>query len=117
MNTCKGKNSPFTPLSDEPEPENTTCPAIGYQSFSICAPVEVRPFAIAGEARTSCCEQPVIKPGRDVCPGEINGACYFTISQTICVEVPVEFGAETIVGDASVECLGASEENLCADYE
>ena len=38
--------------------------------------------------RRSCCYA-----GKITCDGERNGSCVFTISQDICVAVPVEFGA------------------------
>lgn len=38
-----------TTLNDTP-----TCPAIGYQSASICVPVTVTPFAQTGIATTKC---------------------------------------------------------------
>ena len=113
----EGANSPITPRTDEPELENTTCPAVGYHSFSICAPVEVRPFAEAGETITKCCGAATITPGDYSCPGEVNGSCFFTISQKICVEVPIVFGATTIVGDAAVECLQSSDTDICYDCE
>ena len=52
-------------------------------------------------------------PGRVVCEGIRSGACVFTISQDFCVSVPVEFGAEATVGEAYVNCGGASAEDIC----
>lgn len=73
--------------------ENQTCPAIGYQSASICVPVTVTPYAQTGVTTTKCCGTPVVTPGIAVCGGIKNGSCAFTITQDICVAVPVEFGA------------------------
>ncbi len=50
-----------------------------------------------------------------VCSGVKNGSCAFTISQNICVQVPVEFGATAQVGDAYVNCSGATAEDICTD--
>ncbi|MCL2462295.1 MAG: hypothetical protein FWF44_06475 [Defluviitaleaceae bacterium] len=100
-----------------PEPEDKTCPAIGYQSLSICAPVKVEPFAKPGATTTKCCGKPIVKPGIELCPGEKKGACYFTITQKLCVEVPVEFGAVATVGDPSVDCIDASELDICSDCD
>ena len=102
---------------DETEQENQTCPAVGYQRVSVCAPVEVKPFAIPGATRTTCCGKPVIKPGKATCHGDRNGSCFFTISQKLCIEVPVEFGANTVVGDTFVKCLGVSQEDTCNDCD
>ncbi|MEG2002786.1 MAG: hypothetical protein RR107_06820, partial [Clostridia bacterium] len=83
-------------------------PAVGYQSASICVPVTVTPFATTGATRTKCCGNPVVTSGKNTCGGIKNGACSFTISQDICVAVPVSFGAAAVVGDTFVNCNGAS---------
>ncbi|MEG0214971.1 MAG: hypothetical protein RR685_02355 [Hungatella sp.] len=92
-----------------------TCPAVGYQSASICVPVTVTPFAKTGVTFTKCCGNPVVVPGRNTCEGVKNGACAFTISQDICVAVPIEFGAVATVGDTFVHCNGASADDICSD--
>lgn len=53
--------------------------------------------------------------GKYTCNGVKNGQCVFTISQDICVEVPVEFGAVAAVGDTYVACNGASADEICPD--
>ena len=93
--------------------ETPTCPAVGYQSASICVPVTVTPFAQTGITTTKCCGSPVVTSGREVCNGVRNGSCVFTISQDICVAVPVEFGAVASVGDSSTSCNGASDQDIC----
>lgn len=93
--------------------QTPTCPAIGYQSASICVPVTVTPYAQTGIATTKCCGSPVVSSGRDICTGVRNGSCFFTISQDICVAVPVEFGAVASVGDSYVSCNGASDTDIC----
>lgn len=97
--------------------ESQTCPAVGYQAASICVPVTVTPFAQTGTTVTKCCGSPVVIPGREVCGGVKNGSCFFTISQDICVAVPVEFGAVATVGDSYVSCNGASENDICTSCE
>lgn len=56
----------------------------------------------------------MVTPGLEVCGGAKNGSCFFTISQDICVAVPVEFGAVASVGDTFVSCNGSSETDICA---
>lgn len=112
MSECTNCNGTFieTALS---EPADKTCPAVGYQKLSICVPVSVTPFAKTGNTKTKCCGDAVVVPGEKPCPGKKNGVCAFTISQTICVEVPVEFGAVSTVGDTYVECLATSADDIC----
>ena len=51
--------------------------------------------------------------GKVTCAGEKNGSCVFTITQDICVAVPVEFGATATVGDTFVSCNAASADDIC----
>ena len=97
--------------------DNETCPATGFQSVEVCVPVTVTPFAHPNPTITKCCGEPVVEAGDTTCAGNKNGVCTFTITQTLCVEVPVLFGAEAVVGDTFVNCLGASEKSChsCSD--
>ena len=95
--------------------ENQTCPTVGYQAASICVPVTVTPYANAGATVTKCCGEATVIPGRQICAGVKNGTCSFTLSQNICVAVPVDFGASATVGEAFVECLGLSAQEICTD--
>lgn len=99
-----------------PEPDQS-CPTVGYQSASVCVPVTVTPFAIVGTTVTKCCGDPVVTVGRNSCGGTKNGSCNFTITQDICVAIPVSFGATATVGDTFVNCLGASAEDICEDCD
>ena len=99
-----------------PEDENKTCPATGFQLLSACVPVTVTPFAKAGPTITKCCGDADISSGAVTCPGKKNGSCTFTISQKLCIEVPVSFGAIANVGDTFVNCLRSSAE-ICKDCE
>lgn len=90
-----------------------TCPATGFQPATVCVPVTVTPFATALPTTTFCCGRPTVTPGATTCPGTINGSCRFTITQAICVAVPVEFGARATVGAPSVVCGTATREDVC----
>ena len=89
-----------------------TCPAIGYQKASVCVPVTVTPFAKPGDTKTFCCGEPVITEGIEPCEGKVGGSCSFTITQNICVAVPVEFGAVSKVGDTTVTCGETSSKDI-----
>ncbi len=88
---------------------------MAYQLSSVCVPVTVTPFAKAGTTVTKCCTKPTVTAGENTCSGIKNGQCVFTVSQDICVEVPVEFGATATVGDTYVACNGASADDICPD--
>lgn len=89
--------------------ENSTqklpgCPAVGSQTATICLPVTVKPYALTGKAKLECCGKPVIAPACKKCHGIPNGKCEYTISQTIRVDLPVEFGATVATGETFVDC-------------
>jgi len=87
-----------------------TCDAVGHKMVDISIPVSVTPFARVGTITTRCCGEPTITPGINV-PSGPSTNCDFTISQRICVEVPVEFGATVTPGEEHVECTGEGCEN------
>jgi len=97
------------------DPLASTCPAVGYQTADVCVAVTVTPSADTGTPVTQCCGDPVVTPGRNTCSGTKKGACVFTISQRVCVAVPVTFGATATPGDTYVECVAASADDLCSD--
>jgi len=92
------------------------CESVGYQPATVCVPVTVTPFANPGTTTTTCCGPTVIIPGAIECDGGTkNGSCHFTMSQDICVAVPVEFGARTFVGEPSVTCEDATDVDVCTN--
>lgn len=93
--------------------ENKTCPTISSQRMDVCIPVTIKPYANVDCVVVKCCGEAVVLPGHQHCIGKKDGACVFTISQTICVEVPVEFGAVVNVGDTFVDCLCAFSDENC----
>ena len=96
--------------------DSVICPAVGHQIVEICVPVHVRPFARIGRIITRCCGRPIVVPGTDFCEDmPPTRECGFTINQKICVEVPVEFGAETNTGQVHSNCDRVSAENICRD--
>lgn len=95
--------------------EDQTCPAIGYQPVTVCVPVTITPFANAEATTTFCCGDPIVTPGITTCEGTVNGHCTFTITQNICIAVPVDFGATASVGAPSVQCGAATSEDVCTN--
>ena len=92
------------------------CPTVGSQTATVCLPVKVNPFSVAGPPKIECCGEPRVMPACDHCHGKINGACEFTISQKIRVEIPVQFGATVDLGNTYVDCeraKGEKDEHGC----
>lgn len=92
--------------------KHNTCVRTAYQRAVVSVPVAVKPFSVAGPTNTLCCSDPVVTNVR--CTGTKDRICYFTITQEICVEVPIHFGAEAHVGEPGVDCLETSLEE-CDD--
>lgn len=87
---------------------NMPCESVFYQKETVCVPVKVTPYAKAGTAKASCCGKPVVRAGAQCTGGQTS--CTFTITQNLCIEVPVSFGAEIETGTATVQCGTVSEE-------
>lgn len=90
------------------------CTTVGYQKAAVCVPVTITPFAYAEPTTTFCCGNPIIASETGTCAG-INGSCHFTISQKICVAVPVDFGAVASVGAPVVQCGNATNKDICTN--
>lgn len=91
---------------------STCCLVTAYQEADVCALVTVTPIATAGTITTVCCGTPVITPGATQCSGPTQ--CTFTITQTVCLTVPVTFGAEATVADPTINCQDPTLTNVCA---
>lgn len=93
-----------------------TCTVTAYQLATVCQPVTITPFATHGTVTTVCCGDAEINPG-PTCPSGGEPSCSFTITQTLCVAVPISFGATPTFDPATVVCIESSLENLCATCE
>ena len=112
-NTTANQLSICGPVCGAPVP--TPCETTAFQTATVCVPVTVTPFAIAGTPTTFCCGDAIITQGPATCKGTVNGSCTFTITQNICISIPVLFGATATVGAPSVECGTASDVDICTN--
>ncbi|HVI42115.1 MAG TPA: hypothetical protein VM577_15795 [Anaerovoracaceae bacterium] len=71
-----------------------------YQNASVYIPVEITPRTDSGEIKTSCCGEPTVTFHED----RGSSKYCFTIIQPICMEVPLEFSAEALLGSLHVKC-------------
>lgn len=84
-----------------------SCKSTFFQKETVCVPVTVTPFAMPGDAKATCCGHPMINNN-----GRCNGnqtSCTFTVTQSLCIEIPIEFGAVIETGRAVVQCGQVSE--------
>lgn len=83
------------------------CESVFYQKETICVPVKVTPFAKPGTAMATCCGAPVVKTGGQCMENQTS--CSFTITQSLCIEIPISFGAVIETGTPTVQCGTVSE--------
>jgi hypothetical protein len=99
--------SEYSHTSQTPEEcYRRNCTVVTYQSANVSVPITIRPRVNTGDITAFCCGEPKIIPSSYIkklnpC---INSTCSFTISQDICVEIPVEFSAEAYAGPPHVIC-------------
>ena len=93
----------------------TTCPANIYREVELCLPVAVKPFATVQNPTVRCCGGPIVHLSYEPCHGRPDVDCSFTISQRICVAIPVEFGAEVETGMVHIECADDATTRPCQD--
>lgn len=91
----------------------TPCEVVAYQKAGVCVPVTVKPQVTTGTIVTICCGTPEIKQGA-VCSGGAT-ECSFTVTQTVCVKVPLTFGADATVGQAGIDCGEPSLTDICTN--
>ncbi|NLB81954.1 MAG: hypothetical protein GX800_10200 [Clostridiaceae bacterium] len=98
--------------------KSKNCLTNTYQSADVSVPVSVRPKVNTGKPITFCCGEPTVTPSscRIVCNDYdcSSGTCKYTITQKVCIEVPIEFGADATVGCPCIIC-GDVTTDICTD--
>lgn len=76
------------------------CKGMVHQSVCVQAGVTIRPHVEVGRIRCRCLGGPHI----GACSGELLENCTFTVSQRICVELPLEFSAIAVAEPSGITC-------------
>lgn len=84
----------------EPQQEQMGCPAVVHETVCVQGTVTITPDVTSGPSRSFCVGSPMI--GR--CEGEVTRNCTFTVSQNICVEIPLVFSAIATAVPSGVVC-------------
>ncbi len=79
---------------------------VDYEGI-VCVPMQVTPYATIGQGVVNCVGDPIITYGATECTGVENGTCFFTVSQTVHLGVPVTFGLNYKSGNVCVICEDA----------
>lgn len=83
----------------------TSCPLDGCnkvvtQCVDVTAPLTMTPTAVLGSMSVTCQGAP-----RVVCTADASGeSCTVTMTQQVCVSVPVRFGVSIAAGDKTIGC-------------
>lgn len=93
---------------------NTKCPTTVNETVCIQADVTIKPNVEVGEIKSFCVGSAVIGE----CEGEVSPTeeCTFTVSQKICVEVPLVFSATAKAEPSGIVC-GEPEVGSCVNTE
>lgn len=95
--------------------EGESCTAYTYQSASVSVPVTVRPKVKTGTINTFCCGEPKISPSpfKLICNPN-SGNCSFLLTQSICIEIPIEISADAVTSCPYIKC-GDNNNECCED--
>ena len=86
-------------------PPSTGCSKSGTQCVDVSKKVVLMPTATVGTITTSCQGSPTV-----TCVTNAEGtASTVTLTQRVCVSIPVTFGVTKEDGDASIMCAGTDE--------
>ncbi|MEG1661383.1 MAG: hypothetical protein RR332_02610 [Clostridiales bacterium] len=99
------------------EKEKSTCTSVTSQYADVSVPLKLNPYAIVGNLVTECCGEPIVSL-RSCQDGNCSSGCEITITQTVCIKIPLTYGAEADSGDITVICkrrtnCGGNNINVC----
>jgi hypothetical protein len=89
MSVCPDCNklnvNDMTTLQDE----EGACQRFVHETVCVQGTVMITPSLVSGTSTSYCIGNPII----GICEGELKRRCVFTVSQNICVEIPLTFSA------------------------
>ncbi len=94
---------------------NIGCTETCYKDINVSIPVTIKPFGKIGNVKTKCLEGSIIcKNNSHHCP-DTEDSCKYVITQKICVEIPVVFGASVEAEEAFIDCDCQKKQPDCFD--
>lgn len=95
---CGCGNTDIAKATVQAEPAQ--CPAIVHETVCVQAEITITPDVEVGEFSSFCVGAPVIGG----CDGTPVASCTFTVSQNICVQIPLNFSANATAVPAGLVC-------------
>ena len=80
-----------------------TCPSTVHETVCVQADVIITPHVEVLEIKTYCIDGVVLQP----CSGNLQESCTFSVSQSICVEIPLVFSATAVAVPKGIACGSA----------
>ena len=94
------EHEPILPYQPEGTCPLNGCDKVGTQCVNVAAPLKLSPTAVVGTASVSCRGTPSI-----TCVTEDGGAsCTVTMTQQVCVSVPIRYGVTLTTGEPTIGC-------------
>ena len=98
----RGKDVVSVEPSEATVTPDPACPAVVHETVCVQAQVTITPHVEVGTITSTCVDGPII----GVCPGtpSPSGVCTFTVSQPICVQIPLTFSATAAAVPTGIVC-------------
>lgn len=87
-------------LPHQTEETSGGCNKVGTQCVNITAPMTLTPTASVGTVTVTCQGSPAMT----CVTNEEGTACTLTMTQQVCVSVPIRYGVTTTSGEATIGC-------------
>jgi len=88
--------------------EEGLCQSTVHEIVCVQGTVTITPSVVSGTSTSFCLGNPIIGS----CPGRLEESCEFTVSQNICVQIPLTFSATATAVENGLVC-GAADIGLC----
>ena len=89
-------------------PDQPACTVTAYQQVCVDADVMITATATPGTPTVTCLAAPVVNPFGTVTCAPTGIPCGFSVQVTLCVAVPVAFGATAATTGITQQCLTPS---------
>lgn len=83
-----------------PLQQEETCESTVHETVCVQGTVTITPSVVSGTPTSFCVGNPIIGS----CPGELRRNCVFTVSQNICVQIPLTFSATASAVGNGIVC-------------
>lgn len=98
------EHAPILPYQPEDACQMNGCNKVGTQCVDVTAPMVLTPTASVGTVTIACQGTPAI-----TCTTDAGGAsCTVTMTQQVCVSVPIRYGVALTSGEPTISCADNS---------